>query len=134
MLSNILLTCKVSLKSWDANNSTQSQKSFKFSIHLQQSIIKWKLSIWFLKASYYFIVDSTAWWSLMCFSKKFIIIELNVELIVKSMILMSWFQDSSKVTTTWRDVNWLSIQFFQTWFIIWFKHSMTKYCLTLKNK
>ena len=134
LLSDILLTRKASLKSWGANDSTQNQKSFESSVHLQQSTVEWKSSIWFLKASHCFIADSTAWWSLTCFSKKFIIIELNVELTVKSTILMSWFQDSSKAATTWRDVDWLSIRFFQTWFAMWFKHSMTKYCLTLKYK
>jgi len=132
LLSSILLTCIASLKSWDANDLTQSQKNFESSTYFQQSTIERKSSIWSLKTSHYFIADLTLWWSLTCFSKKLIIIKLNVELAVKSMILMSWFQDSSKAVTTWRDVNWLSIWFFQTWFAMCFKHLMTRYCLTLK--
>ncbi len=134
LLPSILLIRIASLKSWDANDSTQSQKSFESSIHLQQSTVERKPSIWSLKASHCFIANSTSWWSLTCFSKKLIIIALNVERAVKSMIIMFWFRDSSKAATTWRDVDWLSTRFFQTWFAMWFKHSMMKYCLTLKYK
>ncbi len=134
LLSDILLTRRKSFESWRTNDSMQSQNSFESSVYLQHSALDWKSFIWLLNASHCFIVDLTSWELLVYLTKKLIIMILNAELVIRSTILISWFQDNSKAETTCNVINWLSIRFFHMTFAMCFKHSIIKYFLILKYK